>query len=201
MKTNKIKSHSCPLVYLAMLTGLFLLTSCGFVNKVFTKNKEHTASTILKIADSSGLKKQEQHSFQQKDSTVQKNQGEQQQGDLEIVFADSSHHNQVEIAVDGHGKKTVRATGNIKSVKAKQLHSSQLIASSSLNIQESISQKQVDSATTKKQSNTATSSNNTAIGSYKKSWRLPWFGYASLFLMIVLLLYLRYRRTIHSFFQ
>jgi cobalamin biosynthesis Mg chelatase CobN len=203
MKTNKPihpKHASCFAAFLISI--LLSLSSCGIVNKLFTKNKSNSSTHTVQVSDSTGLKKTGQLSLGQKDSIVLQKKSEQSNAGVELVFADTSHHNQIEVILDNQGNQTIKATGFIQSLKTTQAHAAQSQDSAHAKAQQTVLQITTDSSKSTTQTNTNTTSNLKTVVSKKKSWQVPWYGYALfLLLALLLILYWRYRKNIRAVYH
>lgn len=139
----------------------------------------------VNASDSIGVKKTDQLFLSQKDSVALHKTSSQNDAGVELVFGDTSHHNQVEVTVDDNGNQTIKATGFIQSVKTKQAHTLQALDSSYSKDRHAFIQTSHDSSNLKTNVNTTASDNSKMIVRQKKSWQLPWYGYVVLLVLVL----------------
>lgn len=198
MKTLKPTYFGSTHSLVAIVFCLFLsLNSCGIVHKLFTRQKQTASSHSNQSNDSTGLKKSDQLSVVQKDSTALAKKTQQADAGVEIIFSDTSSQNGVQITIHKSGKQTLTATGAIQSVKTRGGYSLQSQDSIHTSSQTTTANRSFDSSKIKSATATGASSSNTIVNSQKSSWQFPWYGYFFLFLLVILAIgYWRHRQTI-----
>jgi len=185
-----------------LATILLFFSSCGVVHKLFAKTKTDNSTNTLHTSDSTGLKKLDQLSSAQKDSASLKKTSEQNNAGVEVIFSDTSQHNQVEVTVGQHGQQIIKASGSIQSVKTKGVHAAQSQDSVHTSTGEAAFHTSIDSSKTKTQMQTATQNSVKTVTSQKTSRQLPWYGYIILLIIVLLtVLYWRYRKNLAAWYH
>lgn len=173
---------------------MLCLTSCGMLHKVTSKKNEHRIETEKKNLDSAISKKSDSASLKTIDSSALKKKEEVKTSDVSIVFADSSDHNKIEVVTDSSGKQVIKAEGKIKSVKVNKKEEKNNIDSSHFSKKDTAGVSTSQQAKVKDKWSSSVDNKSNIVNKDKKDRRLPWYGYLTGIIVIVLLTYYLYQK-------
>lgn len=186
-----------------LIAALLSLSSCSFLHKVTDRKREHVKESVKISSDSTSKKTSDSVGSKVSDSSTVKKSQELKTSDVQIEFADSSDHNKVEITTDSNGKQTIKAEGNIKSIRTKRKEQKQNIDLARVQNKESVSKSSTENTSVKKRVDSTKNNSSSSISKKKTSFGIHWYGYLIgilVLLAIAIYVYQRYRFQIIAWF-